>query len=191
MYTSIRNIHLAVALFAAVFLLIYGASALQMAYPVYDPHATTWTSDVTVPASVGDQPRDLARWLMDRHDVRGDLTAVATDRPGSIHLTISRPATTHEIAYDVRRRTARIETSQADVVGFLNRLHHIRGVDHEFWAVTAWGWLLFVCSVGLLVLAITGILLWFQRHRERRQGLLVLGVGLVWGLGLMVLIRLA
>jgi hypothetical protein len=106
-------------------------------------------------------------------------------------LTIVRPGTTHDVVYDVATRTAHVSTRVMNAVGMLNRLHHVRGVRHEYWAINAWGWFLFVVSVGLLLLAGTGVVMWFQRHRERRAGAIVFSVGLLSGLTLLVLVRLA
>ena len=73
----------------------------------------------------------------------------------------------------------------------LNRLHHVSGLDAGWWPIDVWGLLLAVASALLLVLACTGIVLWFQRHRERRTGLVVLVSGLALGLTLLVLMRTA
>jgi hypothetical protein len=106
-------------------------------------------------------------------------------------LTIVRPGTTHRVELDAGTREARVTTGVMNAIGMVNRLHHVRGVAHDYWAINAWGWFLFTVSVGLLVLAGTGTVMWFARHRERRLGALVFGVGLVWGLTLLILVRTA
>jgi hypothetical protein len=190
MYAVFRNVHLAVGLFSAVFLLVYALSAAQMAYPVYRPGARETRMDIEVPVDVDTSPRAFARWLMTAHDLRGDLTEVrpSATAPG---LTITRPGTTHRVELDEASRIARVTTTVADATGMANRIHHVRGVAHDYWAINAWGWFVFVGSVGLLVVAGTGTVMWFSRHRERRVGIVVFGVGLVWGLTLLVLVRLA
>lgn len=189
-YAVFRNIHLVAGLFAAAFLLAYGLSAAQMAYPIYQPARTTSARMVAVPANVDASPRPLARWLADRHDVRGDLTDIH-DEDGTVTLTIARPGTVHRVEYRQAGRQAEISTEVSNAVGMLNRLHHVRGVTHDYWAINAWAWFLCAASLALLLLAATGVVMWFQRHADRRVGALVLGVGLFWGLTCLILVRLA
>ncbi len=190
MYTLLRNLHLALGLFSAVFLLAYALSAAQMAYPLYRPQSTETVTVIHVPRELDPSPRALAQWLMDRHDHRGDVTDITTT-PLGLSLTIVRPGTTHRVVFDSRDRAAHVTTSTTNAIGMLNRIHHVGGVRHEYWAANAWGWFLLAVSVCLLALAISGVVMWFQRHRERRMGLVVLVAGLAWGLGLLILIRTA
>jgi len=188
MYRLLRNVHLALGLFSAVFLLGYAVSAALMAYPLYSPPWKETQRQIEVPAGVDTAPRALARWLMDEHGLRGDLTKVsATD--AAISLTIARTGTNHRVQYHVQARTARITSGVASPLGMLNRIHHVGGVWHEYWAIDAWGWFLFAVSICLLLLATTGVAMWFSRHRERRMGTVLLGAGLAWGVTLLVLVR--
>jgi hypothetical protein len=93
------------------------------------------------------------------------------------------------VQYDPQTGSGRVTTRALNAVGLLNRIHHAHGISHEYWVNNAWGWMLFVVSVALLVLAATGIVMWFTRHDDRRIGALVLGAGLTWGLTLLVLMR--
>jgi len=46
-------------------------------------------------------------------------------------------------------------------------------------------------SAGLLVLGATGLYLWFVRKKERKLGIALLVLGLAWGLGTIVAMRIA
>lgn len=189
MYKLFRDVHLIAGLFGSVFLLAFGLSAIQMAYPIYSLQPTETVTTVEVPPQPATSPRDLARWLMDQRDLRGDLTEVTVEN-GSVILSIVRPGTTHRVEYDPRLHSARVTTRVLDAIGMLNRIHHIGGIRHDYWAINAWGWFLFVVSLSLLLLAITGVTMWFARHDDRRLGTIVLGAGLTWGLTLLILIRM-
>src|SRR5687767_3815755 len=186
MYQWLRNVHLAVGLFSAVFLVGFGLSAAQMAYPIYRPSPTESTTTIPVPAGYQINPRRFARWLMDEHDLRGDLTKVNTSG-STISLTIDRPGTMHQVEYDLRLGSARVTTRAHNAVGMLNHIHHTHGIDHDYWATNVWGWLLFLVSILLLVLAVTGIVMWFKRHEDRLLGTIVASAGLAWGLLLIVM----
>lgn len=191
MYTLLRNTHLGAGLFASIVLVAYALSALQMAFPLYRPEPTIseWTIDA-IPDLVAGSPRDLARWLMDEHGLRGELTE-ATPGAGTIGLSIGRPGTSYDVEYAAATRTAHVTTTVDNAVAMLSALHQVSGVAHEDGGTRAWGWLLLSGSVALLLLAATGVVMWFKRHDDRFVGALVLGAGLAWGLTLLILVRTA
>jgi len=190
MYKLLRNLHLLAGLFAALFLGAYALGAAQMAYPLYRPAPAVTATDLTLPENINPTPRAVARWLWDTRGLAGELRDVEHDGTG-FSLTIAKIGTLHEVRFDPARRMAHIETRAHNPIGMLNRIHHIGGVSHGYWAINAWGWLLASASVLLLVLASSGVVMWFTRHRERRAGAVVLAAGLLWGLTLLVLMRTA
>jgi hypothetical protein len=188
-YRWLRNLHLGVGLFFAIFLLGFGLSAVQMAYRLPGPNTTETTATIEdVPAGYQVNPRAFAWWLMNRHGLGGDLGEVKTDG-AIVYLTITRTGAIHRVAYDSRAGTARVTTTSRNALGLLNRIHHASGITHDYWAVNGWGWALLTTSCALLVLAITGIVMWFKRHEDRVLGALVTSIGLVWGVTLLVLMR--
>jgi hypothetical protein len=188
-YRALRNIHLGAALLAAAFLVAYGLSAVQMAYFKARPEPERSGREIDVPPSVDAQPRALARWLMAEHALQGVLVGV-DERRDTLRLRIERPGTAHRIDFDPATRHATVATQRWPAVWMLNRLHHSAGLRTGFWALDLWGATVLLASLALLVLAASGVALWFQRHRERRAGAVVFAVGLAWGLGLLVWIRL-
>ncbi len=76
------------------------------------------------------------------------------------------------------------------ILGMLNDLHHTYGLWEGPWSARLWGGLAAVTSSALLVLAGTGVLMWWRRPRERRLGLVVIGASLLWGGGLLAWVRL-
>jgi hypothetical protein len=189
MYRWFRNLHLGVGLFFAIFLVAFGLSAVQMAYRLPGPNTTETSSTIEVPAGYQVNPRAFAWWLMDHHGLRGNLVEVKTDG-AIVSLTITRTGTIYRVAYDSRAGSARVTTVSRNMLGMLNRIHHASGIAHDYWAVNGWGWALLTTSCALLVLAITGIVMWFKRHEDRLLGTMVTTIGLVWGVTLLVLMRL-
>ena len=187
-YRLLRNIHLAIGLAAAVPLLAYAVSAAQMAYPDYRLTPTETRETFDLPPGVETTPRPLAQWLMDARGLRGDLTAVSTSK-GFVSVTIVRPGTSHVARYDDAHRSVTVATTRFGTLGVLNRLHHAAGLSHDYWAIDVWGWLLLCLSVALLIIAVTGVALWFVRHETRRVGAVVLAAGLLWGGFLLLLVR--
>src|SRR6185295_10578695 len=190
MYRWLRNLHLGVGLFFAIFLLSFGLSAVQMAYRLPGPDTTQTVSTIDVPAGFQVNPRAFAWWLMDHYGLRGILSGVQTNENGIISLTITRTGAMHRVEYDSRAGSARVTTTSRNMLGLLSRIHHATGIAHEYWAVNGWGWVLLTTSCALLVLAVTGIVMWFKRHEDRVLGAAITTISLVWGVTLLVLIRI-
>jgi hypothetical protein len=162
-----------------------------MAWPVVVPPQRVTDTDIAVPASVEATPRALARWLGETHGIAGGLDSVrVTD--GGFTMLVSKVGRRWFVRFDGDAHTAHVRLAEHyTALGMLNRVHHIRGTSATWWALNAWGWFLAAVSLALLVLSASGVVLWFQRHRERRTGALVLIGGLAWGLTLLVLMRAA
>lgn len=191
MYRALRNTHLVLGLFGATFFVAYGLSAAQMAYPVYSPRAAQIETDFHVPVDVETSPRALARWLSQAHGIEGALQDVEHDTGGGFSFTVARVGTTFEVEFSPQGQSVHVVTKRHGTVGMLNRVHHVTGIDHGYWALDAWGHFLALASLALIGLAISGTMMWFKRHAERRSGAIVFGAGLAWGLSLLVLMRLA
>jgi hypothetical protein len=191
MYRWLRNIHLWLGLFSFLFLLMYGVSSVQMAHNSwFSPRPKVSESRVAVPPASAESPRALARELMDRHGMRGELNQVR-QTPDGFALRIVRPGTVYEVDYSRSTGEAKVRTNVASFIGMLNRIHHIGGIWHEYSLVNVWGVLVGLVSAALIVLGATGIYLWFKIHSERVVGIILLALSLGFSLPLIVLMRAA
>jgi hypothetical protein len=190
MYKFIRNTHLLIGLFAFLFLLMYGVSAVQMAHNKwFSSKPAVSESELALTPRVPDA-RVVARELMDRHGIRGELAQVRKAGPG-FSFRIVRPGTVYEISYTAETGAAKVKTNVANLMGMLNRIHHIGGLWHEFTLTNVWAVFVALISVALIVLSLTGIYLWFKIHTERIIGVILLVLSLGYSLTLIVLIRTA
>ncbi len=172
MYQKLRNIHLGAGLFSLAFLLMYGVSAVQMAHRRWWPIRER-VAERSVWLQPGlDDARAAARGLA----IRGELMAVRT-APGALHFRIARPGTVAQVDYSAGTGEARIRTVDSGLWGFLNRLHQVQGMGHEYAALRVWPALLGLVSLGLLVLGATGLYLWFRNRSERWIGTVLLAAG--------------
>jgi len=190
MYRWLRNIHLVSGLFSFLFLLTYSWSAAQMAHPSWfslQPGITE--TQVAITPDLSGNPRVLARALMDDHGLRGGLDDVE-QTPEGYELRISSLGTEYEVSYSRARGVVEVRTLRANFMGMLNRLHHVAG----FWRGDAiqqtWAAFVGVVSVGLILLALTGIYLWFKLFSERSVGIVLLATSLAFSLTLAVWLRL-
>ena len=75
-------------------------------------------------------------------------------------------------------------------MGMLNSLHHTAGFRSEDPLRRTWAAFVGVVSVGLILLALTGIYLWFKLFNERAVGTVLLVISLVYSLTLAIWLRL-
>lgn len=184
-----RNIHLAVGVLATPFLLVYAFSAIQMAHPKWFSLKRTVTkSRVEIPASEAPDGRTLARQLMTRANVQGELTSIDAAKSG-YRVHVARPGAVFDIVYDSTLGKAEITETKSDTVFLLNRLHHLAGVDHQYGWLNIWGWTVCLISILLFTLSATGIYLWFRIHGEIVVGLILLTTSLSYSIVLLFALR--
>ncbi len=123
-------------------------------------------------------------------DTKGELSNVQAVDAG-LALRIVVPGTVHEVRYDRASGVARVKTSVAGVMGMLNRLHHWAGFWHEPPSMKAWAVFVTVTSLGLLLLGASGIYMWFTRRPERRIGIALLAINVVFAVTVLTLLRRA
>jgi hypothetical protein len=184
MYRLLRNTHLLSGLAASSLLLMYSLSAIQMANSKWFPmNPEVSTQSYRIEPSL--HLRAAARRLMDQ-GLRGDLV-----QPDGARFRIVRPGTVHEVRYDPATGDAEVKTSRAGFWGMLNRIHHLRGLWHDYPLMNVWGALVAVISLLLFTLGATGVYLWFKLYMERAVGFAIVTLSLAWSLAAVWLIRAA
>ncbi len=185
MHRLIRNTHLLIGLFSVLFLLMYAVSAVQMAHGIPVPSET---HDASLAVPPGLEPRALANWLMDQRGYDGELGEVKPTPNGS-RFRITRAGGNVLVTYDRASGQTTVRETSLGFLGMLNRLHHFHGLRHETWAGAAWGWELFLVSLALILLGLSGIYLWFKIYKERTTGTILLAANLVISLVLLWSLR--
>ena len=190
MYKLLRNTHLLLGVFSCAFLLMYGVSSVQMAHNKwFDTKPTVTEAKWTLAAGIADA-RVVARELMDRHGLRGEIVQIRKSGEQTTFRVI-RPGAQNEVTYDPGSGETAVRTSTTNFMGMMNRIHHAGGVWHDYVLINLWGVMVALISVALMILGLTGIYLWFKIHKERVIGFVLLALSLGYSLTLMVLIRTA
>jgi hypothetical protein len=190
LYTVLRNTHLLCGVFALPFLVMYGASAVQMAHSRwFNMKPATTESDAPVAAGMTDG-RAVAREAMRTAGIRGEITEVK-QTPEGFQIQVRRPGTAYDIRYDRTSGAAKIRTNTAGVWGILNRLHHAAGLWHEYGPLKWWGLFCGLTSVATIGLGATGIWMWWLRKQERRWGLVLLAANLAFAIAVLGAMRAA
>lgn len=191
MYKIVRNIHLLLASFSLPFLIMYGVSAVQMSHSTwFQMKPAVHERELSITAGLTDA-RSIAREIMDREPaVKGEVSNIQPNDAGVV-LRIIVPGTVHDVQYERASGLARLKTSVAGVMGMLNRLHHWAGFWHEPVSMKAWAFAVAIVSAALVLLGASGIYMWFTRRPERRIGLALLAINVVFAMTLLTLLRIS
>jgi len=182
--------HLLLGVGSAAFLLLYGLSAVQMAHNSWFRMKPGVREQQAALTPLILDARQLARTLMDRDLVRGDIQQTAATSSG-LTLRVVRPGTVSDVAYDAATGIAVVKTSTAGFIGMLNRLHHSAGLYHSYALLNVWGWAVAGVSGLLIALGVTGLWMWWLRRQERTVGLILLAANAGFSITVLILIRSA
>lgn len=174
MFRNLRALHLCTAVFAVAFLAMYAISALQMAHfrwfnikPVVSAHDYR-----LAPSLAGARPVAVA---LAPYGVRGELRAIEW-KGGDLRLRLVSTGATHEVTYKPTGE-AHVKTSANGLQAQLNALHRVAGL------------LPITASLALFLLGATGLCLWWQAHRERLRGVMLLAGACAFVIFLLTAIR--
>jgi len=190
-YRWLRSIHLISGAFALPVLVMYGLSAVQMAHGKWfdlKPVAVNKHS-LQLPAG-NDDGRKMAREAMARTDVHGEIETVSATASG-FNVRVTVPGTVHVIEYDRSSGATSVRSTVGGVMGMLNRLHHAAGLWHSYGPLRLWAVLVALASAATVVLAVTGIWMWWLRGKERMWGAVLLGANVLFSATVLILIRIA
>jgi len=196
--TWLRKTHLYVGLWGAVFGLLFGATGILLNHrailkiPV--EKTVQKTAQLPLPERGFGTPDELSAWLQQELSFvptapavvksQAAKTVVWADRevsqPERWTVTLNRPDRGVTAEYFVGNRFVKLDQVDATPIGTLTRLHMSVGVS-AFWVL-----LTDTIAGGLILLSLTGVLLWTQLHTVRTiavltsLGALTAGVWFMW-----------
>ena len=196
--TWLRKTHLYVGLWGAVLGLLFGVTGFLlnhraiMKIPV--EKTVQKTVHVTLPERGFSRPDELSAWLQQELNfipaspaivkTQPAKTVVWADRevqqPERWTVTLTRPERGVTAEYFVGNRFVKLDQVDATPIGTLTRLHMSIGVN-AFWVLLS-----DTIAGGMILLSITGLLLWTQLHTVRTiavltsVGALVGGICFMW-----------
>lgn len=177
--TWLRKTHLYVGLWGAVLGLLFGVTGFLlnhraiMKIPV--EKTVQNTVQVNLPGSGFAKPEELSAWLQQELNfipaspavikTQPPKTVVWADRevrqPERWSVTMTRPERGVTAEYFVGNRFVKLDQVDATPIGTLTRLHMSVGVN-AFWVLLS-----DTIAGGMILLSITGLLLWTQLHTVR------------------------
>lgn len=182
--TWLRKTHLYVGLWGAVLGLLFGATGILMNHraimkiPV--EKTVQKTAQLPLPERTFSSPAEMADWLQNElkfssvqppvMKTQQARTVVWSDRevrqPERWTINLTRPEGGVLVEYFVGNRFVKLDQVDATPIGTLTRLHMSIGVN-AFWVLLS-----DTIAGGLILLSITGLLLWTQLHTVRTAAVL-------------------
>lgn len=177
--TWLRKTHLYVGLWGAVLGLLFGATGILLNHRAIMklPIEKTLQKSVqlTLPAETLASPEDMSRWLQRELRFTPEQVIQAKSQPGRKviwadqevmqperwNFSMQRPDRGVNAEYFVGNRFVKLDHIDATPIGTLTRLHMSVGVS-AFWVLLS-----DTIAGSLILLSITGLLLWTQLHTVR------------------------
>lgn len=198
--TWLRKIHLYVGLWGAVFGMLFGATGILlnhraiMKIPV--EKAVQKTVQMPLANQTFESPEDMSAWIQkelkfspasppviksqpEKKIIWADREVVQPER---WTIGLQRPGEGINAEYFVGNRFVKLDRLDATPIGTLTRLHMATGVS-AFWII-----LTDTIAGSLILLSITGLLLWTQLHTVRTVavltsvGALLVGTWFMWAI---------
>ncbi|RZI41993.1 peptidase [Herbaspirillum sp. HC18] len=177
--TWLRKTHLYVGLWGAALGLMFGITGILlnhraiMKIPV--EKKVEKTVQVSLPEQSFDTPAEMSEWLKTELNFEPAGPAIVktqkartvvwagrdVQQPERWNITLARPERAVTAEYFVGNRFVKLDQLDATPIGTLTRLHTSTGVN-AFWVLLA-----DTIASSLILLSITGLLLWTQLHTVR------------------------
>ncbi|WP_043284210.1 PepSY-associated TM helix domain-containing protein [Paraburkholderia oxyphila] len=195
----LRKVHGWVGLWGAVLGLLFGVTGFLLNHRAGPLQISTGTPQVTqmqlaLPAERPASPEALAQWLQRELAFDGKPGKIRRERahpvawgersvvqPESWQFALMGPRQSVAVEYWVGNSTVAVRRTQSPFLATLNNLH--RGVGMGI------GWVLLMDTIAgsLILLSLTGVLLWTELNRRRTTGVVLVAgsVAAAFALGLL------
>lgn len=196
----LRTLHTWSGLWVSGFVLVFGITGLVLnhRYTLKLPIEKTvsHTLNIAVPPTSRNSPETMTAWLQDRFSFtpaerprhktfpaeQVDWDGVKLEQPPRWNIQLRAPTRSIEADYFVAATHVRITLTNATPIGIFTRLHMAIGAD-AYWVLLSDS-----IAAGLVMLSLTGLLLWSKLLRPRWTGVFVASAGpalaLLWLLSL-------
>ncbi len=187
-----RKLHIYLGLYFLCFLWLFSISGLLLNHPKW-LFADFWPNrkqselvkKVQSPQEIDDLR--IARNLMQQMGISGEIEWTTT-RPASdrFDFRVVKPGQIIEVKTDLKAGEAAIQSIQTNGWGIVKMLHTFTGVratdpaaERDWWATKLWSFSMDAVSIGLVILVISGLILWVKLKNGRILGAILLGSGLL------------
>ena len=197
-----RKLHFYIGLYLLLFLWLFAFTGLLLNPPKWRfaefwPNRKQWRIEQTIRPPVGgdlEKANDLMRQLRLRGEVEW---TVGRQQPGHFDFRVQRPGHVVEVKTEFGKGIATVQHNELNAWGVMHVLHTFSGVRigdarmQRDWSMTSvWSAFMDAVAVGLTLMVLSSLYMWYGLKLKRRLGLLALGLGLLSCLFFVVGLRL-
>jgi hypothetical protein len=129
----------------------------------------------------------LAKDVMRQLGIEGEIQWDTTPHePDHLDFHVGRPGNNFAVRTDLRQGTAKVERTDINAWGTMRVLHTFTGVrmtdtkNRRDWILTTvWALSMDAVALGLVVMVLGGIYMWYGLKGKRKLGIAALGLGIV------------
>lgn len=184
-----RKIHIYLGLYFLLFIWLFTFSGLLLNNPEWsisnywpDREEIFFQSEIESPSKNGDLA--IAKDLMRQLDIRGEVHETRRGASNDeFSAQVRRPGQILNIAANFETGLAEITEIRVNTWGVIRMLHTFSGVksqtdERRNWLLTKiWSFSMDALAVGLIIIVLSGLYMWYFLKQKRKVGLVVLALG--------------
>lgn len=187
-----RKFHIYIGLYLLLFVWLFSITGIILNHPKWKfadfwskRKETSYEQSIQLPTESDDLAK--ARNIMQQLDISGEIEWTET-RPGENHFDfgIVKAGRIMNIKTDLDTQHVTVEQIQTNAWGVAHFLHKFTGVRineperTRDWVMTKiWSFSMDAVSVGLIVMVLGGLYMWYQLKRKRRLDWIILVLGIL------------
>lgn len=187
-----RRLHYYLGLYFLFFVWLFAFTGLLLnhsswTFAEFWPNRKISTYQRAIQPPAGSNSVAQAKDLMKQLGIEGEIEwgAAAAD---SYHLNfqVNRPGHNFAVKADLRNRSAKVERTEINTWGVMRVLHTFTGVraadpkaQRDWRLTTIWALSMDAVALGLIVMVVSGLFMWYGLKAKRRWGLAALALGII------------
>ena len=186
-----RRLHYYLGLYFLLFIWLFAVTGLLLnhawTFSEFWPNRRVATSERAIVMPAGGTMLQQAQDVMRQLGIAGEIQWV-TAKPDATRLEfrVTRPGRQFEIKSDWKQGRATVQRTVVNAWGAMRTLHTFTGVrvnepnnDRDWILTKIWAYSMDAVAVGLIVMAISGIVMWCALPTKRRLGIVALATGAI------------
>ena len=188
-----RRLHFYLGLYFLFFVWLFALTGLLLnhgswRFAEFWPNRKVTTLESPIRTPTGDTTLERVHDLMRQLGIVGEIQSLTNrSNPARLDFVVSRPGQSFDLKADLTAARATIQRTEVNGWGFFRTLHTFTGVrlgapesQRDWFMTKIWALSMDAVGVGLIVMVLSGIVLWLGRpSRQRFWGGLALALGLV------------
>jgi hypothetical protein len=188
-----RRLHYFLGLYFLFFVWLFSLTGLLLnhgswEFAKYWPNRKVSSSEqpIRAPAAAGVALED-ARDFMRQLNISGEIQWLTTKpEPTQLEFRVTRPGLQFDIKADFKLGRAAVQRTEVNTWGVMHALHTFTGVrmndtknQRDWILTTVWALSMDAVAIGLMVMVLSGLVMWWALPAKRTWGVISLALGIV------------